>query len=83
MTVRYPRPRRVPRGKLEVTVESSGNDPFRIELDVAPGGREYVVNLNRVWFWGLVAGAGPRVTVEDDLAETVIELRRERGAVLY
>jgi hypothetical protein len=83
MTVRYPRPRRVPRGKLEVTVESSGNDAFRIELDVAPGEREYVVNLNRVWFWGLVAGAGPRVTVEDDLAETVIELRRERGVVLY
>jgi hypothetical protein len=83
MMVRYPRPRRVPRGKLEVTVESSGNDAFRIELDVAPGEREYVINLNRVWFWGLVAGAGPRVTVEDDLAETVIEFRRERRAVLY
>lgn len=50
---------------------------------MAPGEREYVVNLTRVWFWGLVAGAGPRVTVEDDLAEAVIELRRERGAVLY
>jgi hypothetical protein len=83
IVVRYPQPRQAPREKLKVTIETSDHDPFRIELDVAPGEREYVINLNRVWFWEFVSGSGPRVTVEGDAAKAVLEYRRERRPVLY
>ena len=57
---------------------------FQIQFDVKPSEREYVVNLNRLWFWGpLAKGAPPRLTTEDAAATAAMEYRRERGAVLY
>jgi hypothetical protein len=83
MVVRYPGSRRVPRGKLSVTIESADHDPFRIQFDVEPGERQYVINLDRVWFWKLLAKSSPHVAVEDDAAEETVEYLREKRPVLY
>lgn len=70
---------RPPRKKLSV---SAGD--FQIQFDVIPARREYVINLNRVWFWNSLAkSAPPRITTEDAAASAGMEYRRERGSVLY
>ena len=67
------------RGKLTVDIDS-----FRVQFDLAPDHREYVVNLNRLWFWNpLSRRSAPRITTEDAGAEAVMGYRRERRPVLY
>jgi hypothetical protein len=79
LTVRYAR--RVRRGKATAEVESA-DGPFRVQFDVKPQQREYVVNLSRLWFWrGVARGGVPKVRV--DGAEGVVSYRRGRGVVLY
>ena len=83
LVVRYPPPVPVSRRKLSVTVESAGAS-FQIQFDVAPGQREYVVNLNRIWFWDLLARSGmPHIFTEDQHAQTFLGYHRERSPVLY
>ena len=83
LVVRYPQPAPVSKGKLSITVESAAG-PFQIQLNVAPGQREYVVNLNRIWFWNLLAKSGtPRMITEDERAQAFLGYHRERSPVLY
>jgi hypothetical protein len=83
LVVKYPHSRPAPGSKLTVDIESRGG-PFRIQFDVDPKEREYVVNLNRLWFWGpLSRQTTPRITAEDTAAEVVMDYRRERSSVLY
>jgi hypothetical protein len=83
LVVRYPQSAPVPRSKLKVMVEAAGS-PFQVQLDVAPGQREYVVNMNRLWFWNPLARSGtPQIVVEDEHARAFLGYHRERGQVLY
>ena len=83
LVVRYPPSSPVAKGKLTVDIEAPGG-LFRAQFDVAPEEREYVVNLNRLWFWRLLADSGaPRITAEDAAAEAAMDYRRERSPVLY
>jgi hypothetical protein len=56
---------------------------FRVELDVDPADRDYVVNLDRLWFWSAVANPLPQITVDDKAAQLSILHRQQRGPVLY
>ena len=59
-------------------------DSFQVQLDLNPKEREYVVNLNRLWFWEpLSKTPPPRITAEDAAASATLEYRRERTPVLY
>jgi hypothetical protein len=70
-------------GKLTVNIQA-GDGPFQIQFNVSPTQREYVVNLNRLWFWNPLAKTSPpRITTEDAAASAAMEYRRERGPVLY
>jgi hypothetical protein len=83
LVVRYPEPAPVSRGKMGVVVQSAG-DPFEIQFDVAPGQREYVVNLNRIWFWNALGRSGvPKLAAQDPRAQAFLGYRRERSPVLY
>jgi hypothetical protein len=82
LVVRYPQARAMPRGKVTVDVDSPGG-PFRMQFDVAPEEREYVVNLNRLWFWNMVSKPAPRITAEDAASEAAMDYRSERSPVLY
>jgi hypothetical protein len=83
LVVRYPPSKPVPHNKLTVDIEAAGNS-FKVLLDVAPDEREYVVNLNRLWFWNsLPKSETPRIRAEDGAAEAVMSYRRERSPVLY
>jgi len=83
LVVRYPGPEPVSPGKLNVKVESAAG-PFQIQWDVAPGQREYVVNLNRIWFWNVLAKSRtPEIFIQDEHAKAFLGYHRERGRVLY
>jgi hypothetical protein len=69
------------RRKVNVSIQSEAG-PFRIGFEVVPEDREYVVNLNRLWFWSAIAKSA-RITVEDPAAQASTTWRRERGAVLF
>jgi hypothetical protein len=68
--------------RATVDIESPGGS-FRVQFEVAPGEQEYVINLNRLWFWNALSRTSPRITAEDGAAQAVMEYRRERGPVLY
>jgi hypothetical protein len=76
LVVHYPQPAPVPRAKATIDIES-----FRLQFDVTPGQREYVVNLNRLWFWKLLSA--PRITPEDPVAQSTVDYRTEPHPVLY
>jgi hypothetical protein len=83
LVVKYPRSGSVPGSKVAVRIDSSAG-PFRVQFDVDPAKREYVVNLNRLWFWSPVAkSAAPRITAEDGSAQAIMQYRREPRPVLY
>jgi hypothetical protein len=70
-------------GKLTVDVQAM-DGPFQIQFNVNPRQTEYVVNLNRLWFWNpLAKTSSPRITTEDAAASPAMEYRRERRPVLY
>ena len=78
LTVRYPQSRPVPRNKLTVDLAA-----FHVQFDVAPNQREYVINLDRLWFWNLLPkSTQPGISAGDGAAEVVINYRRERTPVL-
>ena len=73
----------VPHNKLAVDVAAPGGS-LRIQFDPAPGQQEYVINLNRLWFWNALPKSNPpRLTAADGAAEAVMQYRRERSPVLY
>jgi hypothetical protein len=83
LVVRYPNPAPVSRGKVSVSIQGTAG-AFSIEFDAAPGQRDYVINLNRVWFWKpLVKMGTPDILTQDARAQTFLGFHRERGAVLY
>jgi hypothetical protein len=83
LVVRYPDPAPVARGKLSVSIQGTAGE-FNIDFDVAPGQRDYVINLNRLWFWKpLVQSGTPDIVTRDARAQTFLGFHRERGAVLY
>jgi hypothetical protein len=80
LVVRYPQSGAVARSKLTIDIDAN----FHVQFDVRPGKREYVVNLNRLWFWNSLAkSTNPWITTQDPAAQTVMEYRRERRPVLY
>jgi len=82
LVVKYPHARPAPRTKVTVDIDAS-EGRFRVQFDTGRGKREYVVNLNRLWFWNPISKPTPRITAEDAAAEVVTEYRRERKATLY
>jgi len=73
----------MPHNKLAVDVAAPGGS-LRIQFDPAPGQQEYVINLNRLWFWNALPKSNPpRLTAADGAAEAVMQYRRERSPVLY
>jgi hypothetical protein len=83
LVVKYPSSKSVPRGKLTVDIAAPGGR-FQAQFDVSPEEREYVVNLDRLWFWKVLAKSGaPRITAEDSAAQAAMDYRRERSPVLY
>jgi hypothetical protein len=80
--VNYPDSPNVPAGKLTVDIDDTAG-PFKVQFDVAPGEREYVVNLDRLWFWNLLAKSPePRIAIGPGVNARV-DYRRERSPVLY
>ena len=83
LMVKYAQARPATGGTLTVDFDSPGG-PFRVQLTVTPEQREYVINLNRLWFWNpLSKPIMPKITIEDTGAKAVMEYRRERRPVLY
>jgi len=83
LVVKYPASA-APQGKSVLDIESAGG-PLRVAFDLTPGQRDYVINLNRLWFWGSLSKqtTTPRITAKDSAAQVVMEHRQERGPVLY
>ena len=83
LVVKYSQSRPAPKGKVTVNIESPGQ-LFQVQFDVAPGELEYVVNLNRLWFWNAMSRLSkPRITADDAAVEAVMDYRGERSPVLY
>jgi hypothetical protein len=82
LELKYPQSRPA-RGKATLDIDSS-NGTFHLQFDVDPEQREYVINLNRVWFWNpLPKSQPPRISAEDPSAQVVTSYRQERSPVLY
>jgi len=83
LEVKYPASAAPPQGKAVLDVESTGG-PLRVVFDLTPRQHDYVINLNRLWFWApLSKQPPPRITAKDSAAQVVMEYRQERGPVLY
>jgi hypothetical protein len=57
--------------------------PMTLQFHLVRGVREYVINLERLWFWGIAGPDSPHVMLPEAGAEVRIERRRRDAAVLY
>jgi hypothetical protein len=81
LTVRYPQKQSA--RKVTATIPSS-DGVYHVQFDVGPDESEYVVNMNRVWFWPLLSKTSlPEITMDDAAALVLVDYRRERSTVLY
>jgi hypothetical protein len=71
----------VPRGKA-VAIIDSHSGPFQLKFDLVPGAREYIIDIDRLWFRSLV-GPRPGATVPILGARTRQESRLRKTGVLY
>ena len=82
LVVSYPPSRPVRHSSAIVDIDSPSG-PFRIQFDLTPDDHEYVINLNRMWFWALLSKSPPRAKTEDGAAAAIIGYRIDRASVLY
>lgn len=67
--------------KTSLLIATTAGD-FRLQFDLAPGAGEYVVHLERLWFWNVVQTPA-RIQPENAGPQARIERRREPRPVLY
>jgi hypothetical protein len=81
LEVRFNGPEPPVPGKATVVVATTGG-PMDLQFDKVPGRREYVFNLDRLWFWGFARPAIPQAALEGGGAQVRIERRMQRH-ILY
>jgi hypothetical protein len=80
MVVRFAGP--VGRRKTSMTI-AADTGIWRVDLQVTPEHREYLVNLDRLWFWDRTKKVPVRMWAADGRGQVTMEYRRPRGRVLY
>jgi hypothetical protein len=72
---------RVTPGKAKVALESAAGQ-YAVVFDREPDDREYIINLEHLWFWGtLKRFPGPRIVCGDADAQCIVS--RRRAEALY
>jgi hypothetical protein len=68
-------------GKAKVALESATGH-YEVLFDRDPDHREYVINLERLWFWGMLKRvSGPSIACGETGGECI--LSRRRSDALY